>query len=52
MRHRQIDYVTINQKYRNNVKHAWAIQGWGGNIQQLRQRAAVLMDITINLLQN
>jgi len=47
---RQIDYIMINNKYRNTVKRAWAIHGWQGNMEQQRQHAVIRMDITLNLM--
>jgi len=31
---RQIDYIMINNRYRNNVTKAWTIPGWRANIMQ------------------
>ena len=49
MTERQIDYIMINNKYRNTVRRAWAIHGWQGNTEQ-RQHAVICMDITLNLI--
>ena len=46
---RQIDYIMINQSYRNTVKRAWAIQSWRGIMAQQRQHATIQMDITLRL---
>ena len=48
---RQIDYITINHKYRNCVQRAWPIQNWRGDETQQRQHAVIRMDITLNLIQ-
>ena len=48
---RQIDYIVINNKYRNAVRKAWEEQGRRGNIEQQRQHDVVRMDATMNLMQ-
>ena len=47
--HRQIDYITINSKYRNAVRRAWEIQHWRGNMAQPRQHATIGLDIALKL---
>ena len=49
---RQIDYVMIDQTYRNTVRRACAIQGWRGNMAQQRQHATMRMDINLILVGN
>ena len=45
-RQRQIDYVLINQRFRNNVRMAKTISGWGANTQQEKHH------ISIHVLKN
>jgi len=42
---RQIDYIMVNNRYRNTDRRAWAEQGRRGNMNQQRQRAVIQMDI-------
>ena len=49
---RQIDYIAINQPYRNTVRKAWADQAWRGNMTQKRQHATILLDIALKLAQH
>ena len=49
---RQIDYIMVDNKYRNAVKRAWAEHGWRGNMEQHRRHAVIRVDITLNLMKN
>ena len=48
----QIDYIMINNKYRNAVRKACAEQRWRGNMAQQRQHATIRMDIALKLVRN
>jgi len=50
--HRQIDYITINQRYRNSVTKPWIVPGWRAKITQRRQLSVIFMTITNKALQN
>ena len=45
---RQIDYITVNKKYRNCARKAYAIQEWRAN-QEQRHHAAVKLEICLHL---
>ena len=44
---RQIDYILINQKYRNWVRRVFAEHSWRGNMEQNRQHSAIIMKIQV-----
>ena len=44
---RGIDYITINQKYRNTVRTTQTAQKWRGNMEQQRQHAVIKMQLRI-----
>ena len=47
--HRQIDYILINQRFRNCVRKAQTIDGWQANMQQDKQHKAIYMQICLKL---
>jgi len=49
---RQIDYIIINNRYRNMVTTTIEKQGWRGNMTQQRQHAVIKMDIKPRLARN
>ena len=46
---RQIDYLMVNQKYRNAIRKAQIIPGWQANMAQ-QQHGVVQMDICLKLM--
>ena len=46
---RQIDYILINQRFRNNVKSAQTVEGRQANMQQDKQHKTVRMQICLKL---
>jgi len=46
---RQVDYVLVNQRYRNTATRAVEKQGWVGNTAKRRQRAVIKMDIALRI---
>jgi len=49
---RQIDYIMINNKYRNTVRKSWTAQHWRGNMAQQRQHATIILEITLKMVRN
>ena len=47
---RQIDYITVSQKYRNAIRKAQIIPGWQASMMQ--QHGVVQLDICRKLLKN
>ena len=46
---RQIDYIMVNQKYRNCVRKAHVVQEFNGNPEQQRHHAAVKLEICLRI---
>ena len=44
--------MLINQRFRNNVKKAQAIEGWQANMQQDKQHKTIYMQICLKLAKN
>jgi len=49
---RQIDYVMINQRFRNSIRTAQSIPGWKANMHQGEQQNAIYMQICLKLMKN
>ena len=49
-RGRQIDYVMISRRYRNNVRKAQIIPGWKEDMAQQRQHGVIRMEICLKLM--
>lgn len=49
---RQIDYIVINQRFRNCVKRAQTITGWEANMQQEKQHNEIHMQLHLRLVKN
>ena len=46
-----IDYIAINQRYRNAVRRGQSIHGWRGNMGKQRQRDVIRMGISFNFME-
>jgi len=49
---RRIDYIAINRRYRNCIRHAQTITGWKANMQQDKKHNVIIMHICIKLMKN
>ena len=49
---RQIDYLSINHRYRNAVRRAYAVKGWQANMAQQKQHKVIQMDIRLKLMKH
>ena len=48
----QIDYIMVNQGYRNDVIKTMALPGWGGNSQQKRHHTWIKMELALKSIRN
>jgi len=49
---RQIDYILINQRFRNCIRKAQTITGWKANMLQEKQHNVIYMQICVKLMRN